>query len=181
MRKNSIKIVAASLFCVFASNALAANTAPQTKSYQLLKLKEVVSNTDDCRSVYHSLKALKKSPLKFQFAHTDNTGTNFNLNDAAGKVQNHSYSIIEQKVSGHVASRIGMGNFVLDQKPIQYVLVIAGDADQQNFKYLYPVILSSDNSHCYFTGLLKPDSKTSETFKASIEQGAVSKKTDLAG
>lgn len=162
---------------VFASS----QAVPQVKTYQLLNLQEVVSNDDtNCKGLYQSLQELSKKPLSFQFSRSEEGSNNFNLTDQSGQLQNHTYTIVQQKVSGSVVNRVGLGNFTLGNQKINYVIDIAGDTSKSNFKYLYPIIFSGDNAHCYFTALVRPDAVTAQTFKKNIQSGSVSSETDLA-
>jgi hypothetical protein len=158
--------------------AYATDAAP-TKTYTLTNLQRVVSNHPNCTPLYHALQQLAKKPLSLQFA-SQSEPANFAATDTTGTLKNHSYTIVKQDVKDNVVNRVGMGSFEIDNSKVNYIIEISADAGQKNYKYLYPVIFSSKNGHCYYTALVQPDANTVAAFKKNIEAGVVAKSTDLS-
>ena len=154
-------------------------TFAATKTYTLLNVQTVVSNDPSCQATYQQLETLAKQPLQFQF--TRQSDNRFMVSELNSTAQDHSYKMVDESINGTVVTRVGMGTFTLQNQPIQYVLSIAADTAQANFKPLYPVILSSHQAHCYFTALLKPDAATQKAFKQKLQAGAVANSKDLEG
>jgi hypothetical protein len=101
------------------------------------------------------------------------------VQEATGKVARHSYVIAKQNLVGHTVHRTGLGFFEMNKQQINYVVEVSADTKQADFKYLYPMILSGDNGHCFYTVLLKPTPETVASFKKNLEKGLVAKQTDL--
>jgi hypothetical protein len=148
--------------------AYATDAAP-TKTYTLTNF----------TPLYHALQQLAKKPLSLQFA-SQSEPANFAATDTTGTLKNHSYTIVKQDVKDNVVNRVGMGSFEIDNSKVNYIIEISADAGQKNYKYLYPVIFSSKNGHCYYTALVQPDANTVAAFKKNIEAGVVAKSTDLS-
>lgn len=142
-----------------------------TKTYFLTQLQSVTSNSPRCESLYRDLQQLTKKSVNLEFTQVDKK--NFVVKDLAGKLVDHNYSIVKQKVKGHLVNRIGMGSFTINNKQINYVIEIAGNTDQKNYDYLYPMILSSDNGRCTYTGVVKPNPETITLLKKNIIDGHV--------
>ena len=165
---------------LFAFTTLAcAATIPAQRNYKLSELDLVVSNSPECSAVYNSLKVLKK-PFSLSFTRDVQTTGQYDVTDNKNQLQGHDYSIAQQNTSGQAVSRVILGHFMLKDHRIDYVLDIAGDASQANFKYRYPIILSSNSAHCFFTAMVKPDAATQAAFKATIASGDVAAQTDMA-
>ena len=138
----------------------------------------MVSNSTECSAVYNNLKVLKKT-FSLSFARDTQTAGQYDVTDNKNQLQDHEYSIAQQNTSGQSVSRVILGHFMLKDRRIDYVMDLAGDASQANFKYRYPIILSSNSAHCFFTALVKPDAATQAAFKATIVSGDVAAKTDM--
>lgn len=163
------------LFCATLSWAA---TPATTKSYTLTDLQRVVSNSENCKPLYKALKKATQHPLVFQFAAQPNH-ENIAVTDPSNQITSHNYSILKQDIRGTVVHRIGTGTFMLNQQLVDYVIDVSADTSDSHFHYIYPIILLSDNAHCYYTGLIHPDATTVSTFKQNIAAGAVAQKTDL--
>ena len=177
MRHMIQKAVALTCLAGLLGTAFAASTA--TKTYQLLNVQTVVANDSTCPTVLKNLQALSQKPLSFEFSSSSSHGI-FKLLDHSQQVQNHSYQIVQQEVYGTMVTRVGVGHFMLGTAPINYVISISGDTANPKFQYRYPLILSSNEGHCYFTALLQPDAPTAAKFQSSINSGAVQAQTDLS-
>lgn len=164
---------------VCSSMALAASSQ-SFKTYQVTDLKLVVNNSSSCATTYTSLKKWMSQPVSFQFSKDNTQADSYNVTDTSQQPQNHHYTIVSQKANGSVVDRVGMGSFNLNNQPIEYVVSIAADTSQTNFKYIYPVIIASNNAHCYFTALIHPDAATVASFKKHVNSGAAAAKTDLS-
>ena len=134
--------------------------------------------------LYQALLKATTGPLTLQFS-PNPTEPHFLVSDSNSSFENHHFYILKQKIQGTYIQRIGMGYFDLnklsgfDQKQINYVIQISVDTQKNNFKYSYPLILSSDHGQCAYTAVLVPDTNTISKFKGHIQSGDVAAKTDL--
>jgi hypothetical protein len=176
--KRKCSLAALLLITIGLAQAGPKNVAPAKKTYTLVNLQKVVSNSDQCDALYSELEQFVKTPVDLQFANKAAT-KDLDVKELTGKVVNHNYSIAKQSVLGHTVHRTGLGFFEVDNQKINYIVEISADTEQADFKYLYPIILSGDNGHCYYTALLKPSDATIAAFKKNLDKGLVSKKTDL--
>jgi hypothetical protein len=167
---------------LFTSNIALAVAPPSTSSftrnYNLLNVQNVVSNSMQCANINGSLQALAKHPIQLQFMN-EAKAAHLQVSDLAGALAKHHFIIVEQNVTDHSVNRTGIGRFMLNKQSIDYVIKASGDINQANFKYLYPVIFSGDNGHCFYTAILQPSAETIASFKKNIAQGLVANKTDL--
>jgi hypothetical protein len=175
MRNNLVKW--SMLLVVFTTANITFAAKTTTKTYQLSDLRRVVSNHENCKPLYHDLQNLAAHPVVLHFS--NDSQTNFTVLDEQGKQAHHTYKILKQDVKNNMVNRIGMGSFELDGKKVEYVIDIAADLNKKDFKYAYPMILSSENAHCYYTALLTPSKETAKAFQQHIQSGAAQKGSDL--
>lgn len=166
-------MIAASLMICMAP--LFADEAP-TKTYRLMNLQRVTSNHPNCHTIYQSLQKLTTRSVNFSFA---SQGDALDVNDKQSVLKNHTYRIVSQTADNQMVNRVGLGSFDLADNHIEYVITTSADLNKAGYKYLYPMILFSENAHCYYMALLKPNKKTIEDFKKHIQSGSVNNKTDL--
>lgn len=152
--------------------------APSVKTYSVTDLKSIVSNHSHCQTLYTDLQKVTKKPILLQFIHQ--SGQSFAVQDANNKLTKHSYAIVKQDADNNIVNRVGMGSFEVKGNKFDYVVEISGDVKHDNHKYHYPIILSSEAGHCYFTGLVRPSAGTVATFKKSIQTGHASEGSDLS-
>lgn len=150
------------------------------KSYHLLNIQTVVSNSTECQKINESLKTLAAKPLYFNFVAQEGKANQWNVTEKNNKVTHHQYALVDQVIDAHSVTRTGIGQFDLNQQTITYVVKVTGDIQQTDFKYIYPLILSADRGHCFYTALLKPDLKTVASFKKNIQNGLAAKGLDLS-
>ena len=162
------------------------NAAAVTKTYQLLHLKTVVSNSQNCAPLFRALVQATQQPLVLQFSpnlssssENQSKKTTFSVTDNTGQLTSHNYSILQQEVNGPYVHRVGAGSFMLNQQKVDYVIDISADTSQPNFKYSYPAIFSTDNAHCTYVGLVEPDGQSVQDFKKNIDSGLVAKQADF--
>ncbi|OGT50830.1 MAG: hypothetical protein A3E84_04910 [Gammaproteobacteria bacterium RIFCSPHIGHO2_12_FULL_42_13] len=148
-----------------------------TKTYRFSNVKHFVSNRSSCNSFYSELKKLSTKSIALQF--TPTSGANFHVKEMSGSLVNFTYQIVAQDKKDNMISRIGMGSFEINHAKVDYMIEIAGDVKQKNFKYFYPVVLSSSDAHCYYSALLKPGNETVVAFKKHIQSSSVAKQTNL--
>jgi hypothetical protein len=148
------------------------------KTYTLVNLQEAVYNSSKCQALYAELETFTKTPIELQFS-TKRIGADLEVQESTGKVVRHSYGIARQSSLEHTVHRTGLGLFEVNKEQIHYVIEVSADTQQADFKYLYPIILSGDNGHCYYTALVKPSAETVAAFKKNMVRGLVTKKTDL--
>lgn len=158
-------------------NTAFADGAP-TKSYTLADLKNVSSADTACNQVYTSLQQLAKRPITLQFANNKDQAA-YDVKNNDNQIMNHSYKIVRQTSSETMVNRTGIGSFELDHNKMDYVLQISVDTKHDDHHYAYPMIISDEQSHCVFTGLLKPDQKTLSMFKKNIHDKKLEKGQDL--
>jgi len=149
-----------------------------TKTYTLSNVALVVSNSDNCGTIFNSLSKLAEQPLKLQFSSTEQN-TKFNVKNSEETLKNHSHTIVKQDVSDTVY-RVGTGAFELDGHKVEYVITTSTDVKNENYKHLYPVILSGDSARCYFTALIAPDAETTADFIKDVKSGDAAKAVDLS-
>lgn len=168
------------------SEAVSAVASPgPVKTYQILRVKQVVSNSEQCGKLYDALSSMTDKPLSLQFS-THPTKSNYlAVNDGGAELMSHEFTVVDQKVSadGSQIHRVGMGSFTLTQGqttyPVDYVINIDADTKQANFDYRYPMLLSGVGGHCEYVAVIQPDKETVESFKQHIKTGHVAKKMDL--
>lgn len=165
------------LVVVNATDAESISHASSTKTYTLTKLRQVVSNHDECSAFYKDLKQLTKNPVSLQFA--PSSKSRIAAKDSSGQVANHSHSIVKQKVEGGTVHRVVTGEFKLNKQKVDYVAEISANLNNADHQYLYPIILASHNAQCYYTALIKPSDDTVAAFKKSIQSGHAAKGTDI--
>ncbi|MDP1574601.1 MAG: hypothetical protein Q8L78_06700 [Coxiellaceae bacterium] len=153
-------------------------TAPH-KTYTLVKLQRVVTNSPSCRPIFDSLKSLSSNHIHLSFKPTGEKG-NFVVTDLKGVMQNSTFKILKEHVSAQSINRVGMGSFELNKQKIDYVIQVGVDLSKSTKDYLYPVILSGDTHLCYYSALLKPSEETTTAFKKNIQAGTVNNGNDLA-
>lgn len=162
----------------FAAVPKAKVQAAPYKEYTLLNIQTVVSNSERCQAIEHSLKEFAKNPIHLQFANKATPG-HLAMKDQSKVTDKHRYIIVEQNVKTGVVDRTGIGRFDINNQAISYVIKIGADTHQANFNYLYPMILAGDNAHCFYTALLKPSAETVEAFKKNIHNGLAAQGADL--
>jgi hypothetical protein len=160
-------IVLVTLFVTSSVSAIdtpvSANAA-SVRTYRLIHLERVVSNSDSCRTLYRDLQKLAKKPLTLQFAPQPEQ-KNFTVKETTGALINHSYTIAKQTVNNNTLNRVGLGSFEINGKEVDYVVAVSANANKANFKYFYPIIFAGEEAQCYYTALIKPDRKTIEVLK----------------
>lgn len=172
------------LFCLAVAGTVAVTALPEgaaacsAKTYQLKDLRQVVSNSTECKSLLSGLRQWAKKPVSLQF-YPASRRHHHTVKNVSGAGKNHSHKTAEQTIKGGKIHRTGLGSFELNGKKYDYVLEIAGNIDNPRHKYLYPIILFADDAQCYYTALLEPDAKTAQAFRESIASGAAAKGTDL--
>lgn len=152
--------------------------AAPAKTYELVDLKQVVSNSDKCAVIHHSLEELAKKPFSLQFSPSADSKQHI-VKHVDSEVKNHSNMGAKQVANGNKFQRTSFGSLKLKNEKIDYVMEISANLDNHNHQYLYPIILSGDEAQCYYTALVKPDTQTVESFKKSIVAGAATKEVDL--
>ena len=167
------------LIVSIASSCVYATEAP-LKTYQLKNLQRAVSNHENCAPLYKSLQQLASRPIELEFS-SRSEQNNFDVKDMSNRIANHSYQIVKQEINGNMVNRVGMGTFELNHHRLEYMLAISADLDRKNYKYTYPIVISGENAHCFYTAMLQPSNETIAAFKKSIQAGAVNKSVDLVG
>jgi len=147
------------------------------KTYTLSNVALVVSNSDNCGTIFNALSKLSETPLKLEFTSTEQN-TNFNVKDSNETLKNHKHAIVKQDV-GETVYRVGLGSFELEGGKVEYVITTSTDIKNENYKHLYPVILAADSARCYFTALIAPDFDTTKDFIKDVKSGEAAKATDL--
>jgi hypothetical protein len=176
---------AASSGPAMATQASAGSANGPTKTYEVLRLKQVVSNSEQCQGLYSALKSATEEPIALQFAPHPVKSGHFLVSDANAQLVSHEFTIVKQEVSadGSQISRVGMGSFSLNQHQnsyqVDYVIDVNADVNQANFKYIYPMLLSGVQGHCEYVALIQPDAKTIAALKNNLKAGQVSQKIDL--
>ena len=166
-----------SLAVIAAAQQVYAADAP-SKAYTLTNLQKIVAADAGCKKIYIDLQRLTKKPIVLQYTSKDNQSA-FDVKHADEEIMNHSYKIIQQNITETSVSRIGSGSFDLDNNKLDYVLQISADLKQTNYKYTYPMIISSEKMHCVYTALLVPDQQTVAAFKKNIQNGNLNNGADL--
>ncbi|EKD55364.1 MAG: hypothetical protein ACD_60C00013G0006 [uncultured bacterium] len=165
-------ILALSLLAV---SAYAADNG--AKTYTLKDLKTAVSNHRHCKALSQDLQNLAKNPIVLQFTKQDQ-GV-FTVQDQDNKITRHHLMIVKQNAMGNIMNRVVMGSLEINHKKVDYVVEVAADLTNKNHQYIYPTIISGENSHCFFTALLVPDKKTVAAFKKNVQSGNISDGKDL--
>jgi len=161
------------------ANIAIADTKPIVhKTYSIENLKRIVTNSESCRPIYDSLKALASKQVQLRFTPTGKTGS-FNMTDLNGAMKNSTFTILKEKTDPHSINRVGMGSFELNHQKIDYVIQVGVDLNKPSKEYLYPMILSGDTRLCYYSALLKPSENTTTRFKKNILARKVKKGSDL--
>jgi hypothetical protein len=173
--KNSLFIALMALSTQVGAEVVAAST---TKTYMLSHLESVVSNSEKCDPFYQDLKHLTEKPLALKFS-KDSEKKEHAVEDLSGQIKHHSHTTIQQREVGHKVIRVGIGAFEYNHQMIDYVISVSANADNPKQKHLYPVILSSDDGQCYYTGLVEASAETGAAFKKKIHSGEVHKQIDL--
>ncbi len=168
-------IIAAS---ITANTAYATDTA--TKTYKLTDLKRVVANHENCKPIYTALQKLADDTITLHFTKGAEQSS-FTIGDGNGKTTNHTYKILKQEIKNNTVNRVGAGSFEIANKKIEYIIEIAADLNKKDFKYAYPMILSGENAHCFYTALLNPSADTVKSFQKNIQSGLAEKGSDLTG
>ncbi|NCX94367.1 MAG: hypothetical protein EBX40_06805 [Gammaproteobacteria bacterium] len=173
--RTGFALLAFSLSAIAFADAI---TAP-VKHYQLKDLQLVVSNSDACAPLLDALKAATQNSIALQFSpHPVNSG-HFLVQDQNQQLTGHEYSVVKQEKLDGTLHRLGTGMLTLRQYTLKYDIDIAADPAQANFQYLYPIIISGENAHCYYTALLQPSTETSAAFKHHVQSGHADQKVDL--
>ena len=175
MIRNSLFVALAILSTQAGAEVATASTA---KVYTLSHIESVVSNSEKCDPFHKDLVRLTQNPIALKFS-KDAAKPEHTSEDLSGQIKHHSHTTIQQHETGHKVTRVGMGSFEYNHEMVDYVMSISANSDNPKYKYIYPVILSSDNGQCYYTGLVEASTETAAAFKKNIESGDVHKQVDL--
>ncbi len=152
---------------------------PATKSYTLVDLQSVVSNSEHCAPFYEALKQLSEKPVVLEFKKNGHKRT-LEVHDHSGQLSHHRHTTLKQKGQGKQLNRMGTGTFEFNHEKMDYLISISANVDNPNYQYLYPIILTSHQGQCYYTALVKPSEETVAAFKRKVASGAAAKGADLA-
>lgn len=161
------------LLCAFSVTAFAA-----PKEYFLTSLRPVVFNHNQCSAFYHDLKKISKDPIRFEFSPTSKGGEHA-VRDLSGLRTGHRYRIIQQTVKNGRLNRFGLGSFQMKDQKIDYVIHVTANLNNPNHHYLYPVLFTSHEGNCSYSGILDPTDATENAFKRRIQSGHAARGTDL--
>ncbi len=173
-------IVTAFLLCTAPAYCLAAqaDASKPVKTYTLIDLKPVITNSAKCDACLQDLQPLTKAPFSLQFTKQEEEGKH-SVTHLSGLIGDHTHTTVMQTVAGNIVHRIGIGTFVINGKKVDYMAMFSADLDNPSHNYLYPITLAFENGHCSYTALLKPSEETVAAFKKNISSGAVSQGLDL--
>jgi len=149
------------------------------KTYTLSNVALVVSNSDSCGAIFNSLSKLAENELKLEFTSTKED-KKFAVKHSEETLLNHTHAIVKQNSATETVYRVGVGEFEIEGKKVDYVITTSTDIKHPSYKHLYPLILSADNAHCYFTALIQPSADTTEDFIKDVKAGEAQKGADLS-
>ncbi len=159
-------------------SAVQADASKPIKTYTLVDLKPVITNSAKCDACLQDLQPLTKAPFSLQFTKHEEEGKH-SVAHLSGLVGDHTHTTVMQTVSGNIVHRIGVGTFAINGKKVDYMAMFSADLDNPSHSYLYPITLAFENGHCSYTALLKPSEETVAAFKKNVRSGAVAQGLDL--
>ncbi len=144
-----------------------------TKTYTLSNVTLVVSNSENCTAIFDSLTKLAQQPIKLEFISTKED-KKFVVRNSDGSLKNHNHEIVKQNI-GDTPYSVGLGQFELDGKKVDYVITASTDIKNSNYQHLFPVIFASDEARCYLTALIQPSADATEDFIEEMKSGEATK------